>query len=82
MDRDDPLISPALADISKLPEVHIITGEQDILFPEISEFVGKAKAAGKLASLISEPEYGHYWMFYPVPDRHKTLKQIAAILGA
>ncbi len=81
MARTDPLISPALADISSLPKMHIITGAQDILHPEIMEFARKAKAEGKLRSLISEPEYGHYWMFYPVPDRHKTLRQIAALLA-
>lgn len=81
LSRDDPLISPALADMATLPEMHIITGEQDILYPAAKDFAARAKTAGKLKSLISEPDYGHYWMFYPVPDRHKTLREIAGLLG-
>jgi acetyl esterase/lipase len=81
MDRSDPLISPLLADLTNLPTLNIITGQQDILHPAIVEFAEKAKAAGKLGTYISEPDYGHYWMFYPVKDRHKTLKQIAALLN-
>ena len=80
MDRKDPLISPFLADISNLPSVHIVTGAKDILYPPAKEFAEKADAAGKLASLTVEPDYGHYWMFYPVKDRHRTLKQIAEML--
>lgn len=81
MDREDPTISPLFADLSALPTLHIITGEQDILYPSICEFAEKAKAAGKLGQFITEPDYGHYWMFYPVPDRHRTLKQIAEMLA-
>ncbi|WP_409433556.1 alpha/beta hydrolase fold domain-containing protein [Litorimonas sp. RW-G-Af-16] len=81
-DRTNPLISPTFADLSTLPAMHIITGGRDILHPQIMEFSAKLKAAGKLAGEIIAHEYGHYWMFYPVPDRHKTLRQIADILRA
>lgn len=81
MDRADPLISPLFADLSDMPTLNIVTGEQDILYPSICEFADKAKAAGKLGQFITEPDYGHYWMFYPVPDRHRTLKQIAGMLA-
>jgi len=80
MDRADPLISPAFADLSAMPTLNIVTGEQDILHPDIAKFAEKARASGKLGRYITEPDYGHYWMYYPVPDRHKTLKQIAAML--
>lgn len=81
MDRADPLISPLFADLSAMPTLNIITGQQDILYPSILEFADKAKAAGKLGAFIAEPDYGHYWMFYPVKDRHQTLKQIAEMLA-
>lgn len=81
MDRSDPVISPLFADLSAMPTLNIITGEQDILYPSIVEFAEKAKTVGKLGHYITEPDYGHYWMFYPVPDRHRTLKQIAAMLA-
>lgn len=81
LDRASPLISPGFADLSTLPTLNIVTGAKDILHPSISEFSEKAKAADKLGHYVVEPDYGHYWMFYPVPDRHRTLKQIASWLG-
>ena len=77
MDRADPLISPLFADLSNLPPLKIITGAKDILYPAIAEFAEKAKAEGRLAEYRVEADYGHYWMFYPVKDRHPTLKLIA-----
>ncbi|MEM9600047.1 MAG: alpha/beta hydrolase [Pseudomonadota bacterium] len=81
MDRADPLISPLFADLSNLPTLNIVTGQQDVLYPAIAEFSEKARGAGKLGKYVAEPDYGHYWMFYPVRDRHPTLKQIAGMLG-
>ena len=81
-DRDlkDPLISPAFMELTDLPPVHVLAGQKDLLFTDIEIFSTRLKAAGKLASYRAEPKYGHYWMFYPVPDRHKTLEAMAKIL--
>ncbi len=78
--RDDPLISPELMDFTDMPKMHIVTGEQDVLFAAIDRFAQRAGAAKALGHYVKEPDYGHYWMFYPVPDRHPTLKQIASWL--
>ena len=80
MDREDPLISPIKAELNDLPAMDIITGEKDILFKEIEKFATRARAAGKLASYQAEPQYGHWWMFYPTPDRHPTLRHVAELL--
>jgi len=79
-DLQDPLISPAFMDFDGLPPVHILTGRQDVLFNDIDIFAKRLKAADKLKSYRVEPPYGHYWMFYPVPDRHKTLQAMADLL--
>ena len=81
MDRNDPLISPLGADIDALPPMHIVSGGKDILHHDGVAFAERARAAGKLASLTLEPDYGHYWMFYPVKDRHRTLREIAGMLA-
>ena len=81
MDRNDPLISPIGADMGMLPPMHIVSGGQDILHDDGVAFADRARAAGKLASLTVEPDYGHYWMFYPVKDRHRTLREIGAMLA-
>lgn len=79
-DLQDPLISPAFMDVDDLPPVHIITGQKDVLFTDIDIFAQRLKAAGKLTSYKVEPEFGHYWMFYPVPDRRPTLAYLAGLL--
>ena len=81
LSREHPEISPMGADLTLMPTLHIVAGQQDILWPSISEFAEKLKTADKLGQFIAEPDYGHYWMFYPVKDRHKTLKQIAGLLS-
>ena len=82
MDRADPLISPLFADLKALPTLNIVTGAKDILYPSISTFADQAKDADRLGHYVVEPDYGHYWMFYPVKDRRPTLKQISSWLNA
>jgi acetyl esterase/lipase len=77
----DPLISPIFADPASLPEVIIFTGEKDLLFGHITKFADQMRAAGKLTKLAAFGEFGHYWMFYPVPDRDSTLIELAAIIA-
>jgi len=81
-DLQDPLISPAFMDISNLPPTHILTGGKDVLFTDIDIFAQRLKAASKLTSYRIEADYGHYWMFYPVPDRRPTLQAMADLLRA
>jgi acetyl esterase/lipase len=80
-DPKSPLISPIFAKPEDLPEVMIFTGEKDLLFGQISQFASQMKAAGKLAKLATYGEFGHYWMFYPTPDRNSTLIELAEILA-
>lgn len=77
---NDPLISPLFADPETLPEVMIFAGEKDLLFRQISNFAARMKSADKLVKLATYGEFGHYWMFYPTPDRESTLVELAAIL--
>ncbi len=79
-DPKDPLISPLFADPETLPQMMIFTGEKDLLYADIVTFSEKAKAAGKLKKLATYGEFGHYWMFYPTPDRESTLVELASIL--
>ena len=76
-----PLISPKYANPSDLPEVTIFTGEKDPLFEDIMKFSDQMKATGKLRKLATYGEFGHYWMFYPTPDRESTLVELAAIIS-
>ena len=80
-DSKDPLISPIFAEPNTLSDVIIFAGEKDLLFGQIMRFAETMKAAGKLTKLATYGEFGHYWMFYPVPDRESTLVEMAAILA-
>jgi len=64
----DPLISPIFSDLKDLSSFHVFTGQQDLLFPQIEAFADKARAVGVLKTYKAEPEFGHYWMFYPTQD--------------
>lgn len=77
----DALVSPLFADPSTLPEVMIFTGEKDLLHADIMTFAERMRSAGKLSKLATYGEFGHYWMFYPTPDRSSTLTELAAIIA-
>lgn len=79
-DLKDPLISPVYADLNGLSEFHIFTGAKDILHPDITRFATKARETELLKTYQMEPEFGHYWMFYPTKDRHRTITETADIL--
>lgn len=80
-DPNRPLLSPIFAEASALSDVVIFTGEKDLLFGQIMRFAEQMKTAGKLKKLATYGEFGHYWMFYPVPDRESTLVEIASVIS-
>jgi len=77
----DPLISPIYANPADMADVKIFAGEKDLLFGHIMTFADRMKKAGKLTKLATYGEFGHYWMFYPTPDRDSTLVELAASLA-
>ncbi len=79
-EANEPLISPVFADLKGLSQLHIFTGQKDLLFPQIKVFADKAKEAGILKTYRAEPDFGHYWMFYPTKDRHRTISEMADLL--
>jgi acetyl esterase/lipase len=82
LDRKSPQISPIFADPKDYPAVEIFTGELDLLYRQIMAFADRMAAAGKIAKLATYGEFGHYWMFYPVPDRDSTLEELAARIAS
>jgi len=81
-DPRDPVISPRFADPLSLPQMYIFTGEKDLLHASIMDFAARSKAVGKINKLAVFGEFGHYWMFYPTPDRESTLVELAEIVSS
>lgn len=83
-DPADPLVSPALADISAdWPATLITTGSLDALRPTVLAFHDKLKNAGAPVTLIDAPDMWHVFEVYDeAPAAAETLTRIADFLSA
>ena len=62
----DPVVSPLLGDLSRLPPVLVLASEHEILRDDGRRYVNKAIAAGTNATFLSSEEMPHVWpIFYP-----------------
>src|ERR671913_330032 len=64
-DPDDPLVSPALADLDGLPPLLIIAGGAECLLSCAERIAANATAAGVQAHLSVYPDKVHGWMLLP-----------------
>lgn len=77
MDIKDPLISPIFADNLRLPQMHIFTGTQDPLHPEIIRFSAKYPS-----TIIDVGEnLPHVYMLFPTKEAKAAFKRIAAAVN-
>ena len=60
-DPRDPLISPALADLSRLPPLMVLAGEHERLADSAHRLVDRARAAGTDATLLVGAGMQHDW---------------------
>jgi acetyl esterase/lipase len=66
MSPRNPLMSPALGDLSGLPPTLVHASEAELLFDDARRYVNRAVAAGSPAKLQSWAHVVHVWhMFYP-----------------
>lgn len=78
-DPSNYLISPLYGELKDLPPIHIFAGTHDILQPDETLFYVKAKEAGIAAHYYEYPKMIHGWMFLPIPEAKKAIKQIVEI---
>ncbi len=76
-DPSDPLVSPALADLSGLPPLLIIAGGAESLLSCAQRIAANARRAGVPAQLNVFPEKVHGWMM--LPKLNATLQAIEEI---
>lgn len=78
-DPSDPLVSPALADLSGLPPLLIIAGGAESLLSCAERIAANARSGGVPAQLNVFPEKVHGWMM--LPKLEATLEAIEVING-
>jgi acetyl esterase/lipase len=81
---NDPLVSPVLADLSRLPPVLVQASEAELLHDDAQRWVAKARAAGTPARLQTWPHMLHVWQIFnpELPEAEQALAEIAAFLRA
>lgn len=80
-DPCNPLISPALGDLSGLPPMLVHAGEDEILRDDAISLVERAKACGVDAHLEIYPRMWHEWqIFFELPQTTQSLDEIAGFL--
>lgn len=78
MDVKDPIISPLFGNNLQLPDMHIFTGDQDPLHPDIIRFAAKHPSA-----MIDVGEkLPHVYMLFPTKEAKAAFKRIAAAVNA
>jgi acetyl esterase/lipase len=76
------MVSPVLADLSRLPPVLVQASEAELLHDDASRWVAKAQAAGSPARLQTWPHMLHVWQIFnpELPEAEQALAEIAAFL--
>ena len=79
----NPLVSPALGDLSGLPPTLVHASESELLFDDARRYVNRAAAAGSPAKLQSWAHVVHVWhMFYPqLTEARDAWEEIAKFIA-
>ena len=78
-DPSNYLISPLYGKMKGLPPIHIFAGTHDVLYPDEELFYLKAKKAGVETHYYEYPNMIHGWMFLPIPEAKRAIKQVVEI---
>ena len=82
--RQDPLISPILADLCGLPPIYLQAGRCEILFDSIAGFAEHARSQGADVTLDAWDDMNHdFQMFGPdAPQSAEALRRIGQVIEA
>jgi acetyl esterase/lipase len=79
-DTTNYLLSPLYGEFNDLPPIHIFAGTHDILQPDEKIFAEKAKDVGVETFYYEYPRMIHGWIFLPMPETSKAIRQIIEII--
>ena len=82
--RSNPLVSPVNADLRGLPPIYIQAGGAEILLPEHSRFVQRAKEQGADVDLETWPAMNHDFQAfgYDVPQSAEAIRRIGEVVAS
>jgi epsilon-lactone hydrolase len=82
--RQDPLVSPILADLTGFPPIYVQAGRCEILFHSIQSFVERARSQGADVTLDAWDDMNHdFQMFGPdAPQSAAALRRIGDVIAA
>jgi len=82
---DDPVVSPALGDLTGLPPIHIQVGTREVLLDDARQFAAKASGVGVDVTLEVCDDMIHIWPVLGagvVPEAQEAIDRIAAFVRA
>lgn len=75
-DRDDPRLSPANGDLSRLPPTMVIAGTDEVFMPDARRFVDRASAAGASMRLVTGQDLFHGWAIVPLIPSGRAARRL------
>lgn len=79
---DDPLISPAFADLSGSAPIVVFIGHRDILLPDAHRIKELGDAAGVRVELHEYPGMFHNWIMKRLPEARQATDELVAFLDS
>ena len=80
--RDDPLVSPALADYSAdLPAALLVTGTRDLLLSDTVRLHQRMRAGGQRAELLVYEGMWHSFLYDDFPEARTAWAEVSSFLA-
>lgn len=77
----DYRLSPLYGDLTDLPDVTILTGTREILYPDATLLYDRLVDAGNYATLIVGDGMNHDYPLIPIPEGSAAISQIAEMVS-
>lgn len=81
-DLTDYRLSPIYGDLTDLPDVTVLTGTREILYPDATLLYDRLVDAGNYATLITGEGMNHDYPLFPIPEGREAISQIAERITA
>ena len=73
MDTTDPLVSPIHGSVEDFPPTLLVTGTEEVMYPDVTKLYEMLKSAGVTAQLIYGEGMWHVYVVSDLPEADSTL---------